>query len=60
MALTPFSKIEKLAAERKGGKAALEQLLAHEYYKSLTPKQLAKLGDDRYLSMMTRCVFQAG
>ena len=54
---TPFSKIRKLAEDRKGGKAALDKLLEHRV---LTPKQLAKLPDDRYLSMMTRCVFQAG
>lgn len=57
MKLTPFAKVRKLAEERKGGKAALEKLLEHRV---LTPKQLAKIKDDRYLSMMTRCVFQAG
>lgn len=59
MPLTPFSKIEKLAAERKGGPQALEKILT-THHKLLSPKQLAKLGDDRYLSMMTRCIFQAG
>lgn len=54
---SPFSKIRKLAEDRKGGKAALDKLLEHRV---LSPKQLAKLPDDRYLSMMTRCVFQAG
>lgn len=59
MPLTSFHKIEKLAAERKGGKAALEDILkTHDYGKSA--RQLAALGDDRYLSMMTRCIFQAG
>ena len=57
MKLTPFKTIRKLAEERKGGKAALEKLLAHRV---LTPKQLAKIPDDRYLAMMTQCVFQAG
>lgn len=57
MKLTPFAKIRKLAEQRKGGKAALDQLLDHRI---LTPKQLAKLPDDRYLSMMTRCIFRAG
>ena len=57
MKLTPFAKIRKLAEERKGGKAALDKLLEQRV---LSPKQLAKLPDDRYLSMMTRCVFQAG
>ena len=58
MQLTPFIKIEKLAADRKGGQAALEQLLGE--HKPLGTKQLLKLGDDRYLAMMTRCIFQAG
>ena len=58
MQLTPFAKVRKLAEERKGGKAALEKLLGT--HKPLSNKQLAKIPDDRYLSMMTRCVFQAG
>jgi 3-methyladenine DNA glycosylase Tag len=58
MQITPFEKIRQLAEERKGGKAALERLLAN--HKPLAAKQLAKIADDRYLSMMTRCVFQAG
>jgi 3-methyladenine DNA glycosylase Tag len=57
MKLTPFAKIRKLAEERKGGKAALDKLVEHRV---LTPKQLAKITDDRYLAMMTRCVFNAG
>jgi 3-methyladenine DNA glycosylase Tag len=60
MKLTPFAKIRKLAEQRKGGKAALEKLVEHRNHKVLTPKQLAKLTDDRYLAMMTRCVFNAG
>ncbi|HTR01295.1 MAG TPA: DNA-3-methyladenine glycosylase I [Candidatus Acidoferrum sp.] len=59
MPLTPFAKIEKLAIDRKGGKDALEEILKQHHY-AKSPKQLAKLGDDRYLSMMTRCIFQAG
>lgn len=58
MPLTPFSKIQQLAAERKGGEAALDKLV--QEHKPLSSKQLAKLTDDRYLAMMTRCVFQAG
>ena len=58
MPLTSFADIRKLAEERKGGKAALEELLGKK--KPLSVKQLAKIADDRYLSMMTRCVFQAG
>lgn len=57
MALTRFSVIRKLAESRKG-KAALEKLLAE--HTPLSPQKLARLSDDRYLSMMTRCVFQAG
>ena len=58
MTLTPFSEIYQLAAQRKGGEAVLEKLLGK--HKPLSPKKLAAIGDDRYLSMMTRCVFQAG
>ena len=58
MAFTPFKEIRKLAEERKGGKKALEELLANHKPKSV--RQLAALGDDRYLAMMTRCIFNAG
>src|SRR5688572_28197247 len=58
MQLTRFEKIIKLAEERKGGKAALEKMLAS--HKPLSAKQLAKVPDDRYLSMMTSCIFKAG
>jgi len=58
MTLTPFATIQALAEERKGGKAALDKLLMQ--HRPLTPKKLAAIADDRYLSMMTRCVFQAG
>ncbi len=58
MTLTSLPKIEALAADCKGGQAALDKLLGE--HKSLSAKQLAKLGDDRYLAMMTRCIFQAG
>jgi 3-methyladenine DNA glycosylase Tag len=57
MVLTKFSDIRKLAEQRKG-KAALEKLLAD--HRPLSKQKLAKLADDRYLAMMTRCVFQAG
>lgn len=57
MTLTPFAKIRKLAADRKGGEARLAELAKHRV---LSPKKLEKIGDDRYLSMMTRCVFCAG
>lgn len=58
MSLTPFATIRKLAEQRKGGKAALNRLL-HEHA-PLAAKALEKIPDDRYLSMMTRCVFNAG
>lgn len=54
--LTKFSTILSLAKKRKGGKSGLDSLLS----KPLTVKQLEKISDDRYLSMMTRCVFNAG
>jgi 3-methyladenine DNA glycosylase Tag len=60
MKLTPFKKIRALAEKRKGGADALDELLAQAHYRTLTPKQLAKLSDDRYLSTMTRCVFNSG
>ncbi|MCG8669513.1 MAG: DNA-3-methyladenine glycosylase I [Pseudomonadales bacterium] len=56
MDLQPFSEIHDQAAERKGGKKALKALMPTV----LSPKQLAKIGDDRYLSAMTQCVNQAG
>lgn len=58
MQLTPFADVRALAETRKGGKAALDALLAG--HQPLTPKKLAAIPDDRYLSMMARCVFQAG
>ena len=58
MKLTPFKTIRKLAEERKGGKKALNALLAEHQPK--TKRQLSALKDDRYLSMMTCCIFNAG
>lgn len=58
MTLTPFKDIRKLAEERKGGRKALEKLLAEHQPK--TKRQLAAMKDDRYLAMMTRCIFNAG
>lgn len=51
-----FSKILKLAEKRKGGNAGLTELLN----KPLTSTQLARIPDERYLAMMTKCVFNAG
>lgn len=53
-----FKEIHAIAAKRKGGPKALEALLAEHKPKSRSA--LAKISDDRWLSMMTRCVFQAG
>lgn len=58
MTLTPFSSIIKLAEERKGGPEGLARALGDQ--RPLSPRQLAAIPDDRYLSTMTRCVFQAG
>jgi len=58
MKLRSFNKIFDLAAERKGGRAALNKILAET--KSRTPKAVAKLADDRVLSAMTRTVFAGG
>jgi len=51
-----FSEIEALAAERKGGADALEHLLSVPQ----PDRKIKKIPDDRWLSAMTKCVFQAG
>ncbi len=51
-----FRDIYQRACERKGGAATLEKLMP----KVRGARALAGTGDDRYLSEMTRCVFQAG
>ncbi len=51
-----FEQIKKRAESRKGGPAALKKLLP----KVASPRKLASIGDDRYLSMMTKCINQAG
>lgn len=51
-----FDEIHGLAADRHGGIDALEQKLAR-------PKptdELARMPDDRWLSILTKCIFQAG
>ncbi len=56
MPLRSFDDILARAAARKGGVAAVEaQLPALK-----TPAELAAIPDDRWLSMMSKCVFQAG
>lgn len=51
-----FSEIKALAAERKGGADALAHLLSAP----LPGEEIKKISDDRWLSAMTKCVFQAG
>lgn len=51
-----FTRIYNKAAARKGGEAALWTLLP----RVATPGELKAMGDDRYLSEVTRCVFKAG
>lgn len=51
-----FADIEARAAERKGGPGALEALLI----KPLPPLQVARIPEDRWLSEMTRAIFQSG
>jgi 3-methyladenine DNA glycosylase Tag len=51
-----FANIYQRASARKGGDAALKRLMP----KVRGPRALANTGDDRYLSQMTRCIFQAG
>lgn len=51
-----FQEIFDIAADRKGGAAALEAMLSVPK----PPEELAAIPDDRWLSMMAKCVFQAG
>ena len=53
-----FADIYAQAAERKGGEAALEALIAEHQGK--TPAELAAIPDDRWLAQMSKGVFQAG
>jgi len=56
--LRAFADIYAAAAERKGGKAALDALVAEHEPK--TRAELAATPDDRWLAQMTKTVFQAG
>lgn len=51
-----MTEITRIAAKRKGGAAALEHLLS----RPLSPRIIRKIPDDRWLSAMTKCIFQAG
>jgi 3-methyladenine DNA glycosylase Tag len=54
-----FEEIEALAAEKKGGPEKLAALLG-EHNPPKSEAELEKIGDDRWLAMFTKCVFQAG
>lgn len=56
MDFSKFRNIHELAAERKGGKAALRRLLP----KVPGNSALTGIGDDRVLSAMARCINRAG
>lgn len=51
-----FDEIFAIAAERKGGAAALEDMLA----KPKSSAELKAIGDDRYLAQAAKCIFQSG
>jgi len=51
-----FDQIWAIAAGRKGGDAALEAMLSHPEPRA----ELAATPDHRWLSVMTRCIFNAG
>ena len=53
---TSYNKLYALAAKNRGGKNELEAILP----RAKTTAELLAQSDDRYLSMMTRCVFRAG
>lgn len=54
--MRPFEEIYDIAADRKGGPDALEK----EVTKPASRKKLTAIPDDRWLSCMAKCVFQAG
>ncbi|WP_100658677.1 DNA-3-methyladenine glycosylase I [Alteromonas flava] len=56
MSSEKFAAIYARAAKRKGGEQALEKLLGEP----LAPKELAQVGDDRFLAEFTKKVFQSG
>lgn len=54
--MTSFASLYEQAARRKGGEAALEALLPTP----LSTAELAAVPDDRWLAMMSKCIFNAG
>lgn len=59
MTTVKFAPILKRAAERHGGLEALEEK-AQTPFDAISPAELAKIADDRWLSMISKRVFQAG
>ena len=51
-----FQEIFDIAAERKGGAQALEDLLEP----ATSAAKLADIPNDRWLAMMAKCIFNAG
>ena len=51
-----FLELYQIAAKRKGGDSELEKMLS----RPLTANQLAETREDRWLSAMAKCLFQAG
>ena len=51
-----FDAIYQIAADRKGGPEALEATLS----RPKSSEELAAIPDDRWLSQMSKCIFQAG
>ena len=54
--MTSFKALYKLASANRGGSELLEASLPS----AASQAQLVEQSDDRYLSMMTRCIFRAG
>lgn len=54
--LESFEHLYQRACERKGGQKKLETLVG----KPLSPRQIEKIGDDRFLAEFTKKVFQSG
>lgn len=54
-----FAEIYQRAAQRHGGEAGIQKKIAEFSYMN-NPIPIAKTPDDRFLSQMTKCVFQAG
>ncbi|MDV7269380.1 DNA-3-methyladenine glycosylase I [Thioclava sp. A2] len=52
-----YSELREIALRRKGGEAALAALMPDP---PLSANELSGLADDRWLSAMAKCIFQAG